>query len=147
MILGNSTKWVWSYLLGCGKVNFEPRANGNLHRLYNVHHRIIPSLNCRSYRPSYNSVGHWAFPIVVRAWTGNLPILMWDLSLLSHSDYFLLHVSKWQTNGEKLFKNLQKGEGHFENYVNLPMLLLQYRNWNLLTFPPALSYFGFEHYS
>ena len=142
MILGNNTKWVWSYLIGCGKVNFEPRANGNLHSLYNVHHRIIPSLNCRSYGPSYNSVGHWAFPIVVRAWTGSLPILMWDLSLLSHSDYSLLHVSKWQMNGEKG----GKGEGRCENYVNLPMLLLQSRNWNLLTFLPALSYFDFEHY-
>ena len=58
MILGNNTKRVCSHLPGCGKVNFQPRANGNLHLLYNVHHRIIPSLNCRSYGPSYNSVGH-----------------------------------------------------------------------------------------
>ena len=58
MILGNNAKRVCSHLLGCGKVNFQPRANGNLHLFYNVHHRIIPSLNCTSYGPSYNSVGH-----------------------------------------------------------------------------------------
>ena len=41
----------------------------------------------------------------------------------------------------------QKEEDHFENDVDLSMLLLQHLNWNLLAFLPALSRFDVEHYS
>ena len=66
---------------------------------------------------------------------------MWHLNLLSHLEYSLLQVTKLQRNSERLFF-LQKGEGHFENYVDLSMLFLQHLNWNLLAF----SNFDFEHY-
>ena len=66
---------------------------------------------------------------------------MWRLRLLTNLHYPLLQVSKRQRNGEKLFKNLRKVEGYFENYMELSMLFLQRLNWNLSAFLTAFSHF------
>ena len=55
-------------------------------------------------------------------------------------------MTKWQSNGKKFLQNLRKGWGHFENYEDLSMLFLQYLNWNLLAFLPALFHFKLDHY-
>ena len=64
----------------------------------NLYHCIIPSLNCRSSGPLYNSLGHSTCPSAQEVWTGSLPVSMWQLSLLSHFWYSLMHVARWQRN-------------------------------------------------
>ena len=110
MILTNSTKWVSSQLFRCCRAKLGPIGRTNLQHLSFITKLLLvwPVVKMDPH------LKDWITKSSQVPWTGNLPSWMWHLNLQSHSQYPLLYVTRWQKNGERFLKDLQKTEGHFE---------------------------------